>query len=156
MSDMERYFQGEDGKLYYVDDHGTTIEVRDKEEHQTQRKDDSHLRFFKDNPKQKARRSDAIQKRFETLVLDRADPGFHPDVKQVSDKQFIEDLRLNPKFKPLNTYIHKLKTSSGKVVRPVLKGEVGMIDATIYVLEGGESRVWTGTSFKEDSNGNQE
>lgn len=153
--DVNRYFE-RDGKMYYRDQHGNVLEVRDQGIHQQQRQEDSHLKHFQESPKAKHRRSAAIQERFNQLVSERVDPGFHPDVKRIKDNEYMV-MRQDPAFKPLNTYIHKLQLKSGKWVRPVLKGEVGMIGATIYILEEGEA---AGQIFqvgadlkKEDSNG---
>ena len=140
MSEPEYFRDPNDGKLYYLDPMTRQkIEVRDRQVHQDQRKEDSHKGFFdQKGDRQKVRRSESVQKRFEQLVLDRADPGYHPDVKRVSDDTFLQMLH-DPQFQPLNTYINKLQLANGKWVRPILQGEVGMIGATIYVLESGKT-----------------
>lgn len=136
------YITGEDGRLYYQDESGAPpFPVRDRDEHQRQLSADSHKGFFED-PKRKLRRIESVEARFNQLAMDRADPGFHPDVKRISDETFMS-MRSDPAFLPLGGYAHKLQRPDGRWIRPILKGEVGIIGATIYVLEEGEGRVFS-------------
>lgn len=154
----ERFIEDDKGHLYREDEHGNRVLVRDLNTYQEKKEDTSHLGFFKKRKtmtnaqaKHRLRQQDMLTERFEQLVTDRVDPGFHPDVQQLTDEQY-EEMQLNSKFNPLHTYVHKLQTSSGAIVRPVLKGEVGMIGPTIFVLEAGYSQPFTGADL-EDNDG---
>jgi hypothetical protein len=128
---------------YYTDDMGNTCEVRDVEAHKVAHSATSHHEFFRNN-KQSVKRYNNVVKQVERMMYDQATVNYSPDVKQVSDSTYINDLRHDPKFQPLNTYRHKLTTSSGKQVRPILAGEIGMIGSTIYTLQVGYGRVFVG------------
>lgn len=105
--------------------------------------------------RQKARRADAYKDLvMQTFVTGRQEPGAAQIV--VTDEQFQamkeeyqrEALKFKTRqdalqyeqegyFMPLNTYSHKLMLKSGKVLRPLFQGEVGMMGASIVVLERG-------------------
>jgi hypothetical protein len=135
---------------------GKFMAVRDLEEAQRQAEGSSHQRYFEslrqsDDPKkvrQSLKRVDALQRQLEQLVIDRVSPSGVPHVEIIKDNQFM-DLRAQYEaavregrqrespFQPLTTYARKLITSSGKVIRPLLAGEVGMRGSTILCLEPG-------------------
>lgn len=92
---------------------------------------------------------DGMGKTLEELVLKRVAPTPIPCMRYVTDEEFIDlinDYKKHcasggiPKdypFQPLSSYASKLVTSSGKIIRPVYSGEVGMEGPTILVLKQG-------------------
>jgi hypothetical protein len=148
MGDKQGYTQQYDAatgetKWYYTDNMGITCEVRDVEAHKRAHEATSHREFFRNN-KQAVKRYNNVVQQVERMMYDQAQVNYAPDVKQVSDSTYLNDLRHDPKFQPLNTYRHKLTTKSGKQVRPIFAGEVGMIGSQIYVLQPGYGRLFVG------------
>lgn len=135
---------------------GMFLAARDAAEFARQMDGASHRAYFErlaaDPDPRAARRAmkrqDAFQKQFERLALDRVVAPSGPKVEVVTDEKFL-DLRAGymkaqaegkaheSEFQPLNTYVHKLTTSKGKVIRPLYQGEVGMRGSTVVVLEAG-------------------
>ncbi len=120
-----------------------------------------------DSMKQKLRRMEAFSELTQnTFAIQRIDPG--QAQLRIKDEQF-ENLRLQyasaqGKFKtkadetyyadhggfmPLTTYIHKLTKKDGHMLRPLYKGEVGMIGPRVVVLEPGYGEGNT-VAVKED------
>lgn len=133
---------------------GKYIAVRSEGEAARQGVGSSHEAFFKllpTDPKESRRalkRQDALQRQLSQLVIDRVMPGAHPDVRVIKDNEFLrlqeeyskavaKREERQSEFQPLNAYVHKLITKSGRVVRPILAGEVGMIGGQILRLEPG-------------------
>ncbi len=144
------------GLAYHELPDGKFVAVRDTEEAIRQRESSSHKQFFdglakSDDPKvvrRTLKKQEALQKQFERLAIDMVVPPTMPEVKQVKDGEFErftsmylqavrEGRQRECEFQPLQSYANKLVTSSGKVVRPLFKGEIGMIGSTILVLEAG-------------------
>ena len=136
-----KYFkvgEGDNAEIWFESVLGRVMRVHGEqgvEVHADQQVSDSHLRFFED-PKRKMRRAAAITARFDQLVQERVDPGFDPGIMRVSDAEFME-MRKDPEFQTLGAYAHKLILKSGKKVRPILRGEVGIWRSKICILEAG-------------------
>ena len=150
------YLPAEKGLSFQELPNGKFMAVRDMREAERAREGSSHLRYFESlkqsaDPKQvrqTLKRQESLQRQFEQMAIDRVDPGGSPDVKQLKDGEFMrlteqyaqacrERRQGECEFQPVQAYQHKLVTKSGKIVRPLLKGEVGMIGSTILVLEAG-------------------
>lgn len=133
---------------------GKFIAVRDVEEMRRQQQGTSHLDYFHKLPgdtrdaKQRMKRQDKLEQQIAQLAIDRVSPGAHPNVKTITDNEFLAHQReyadasrqgrqRECDFQPLNSYVHKLVTKGGKIIRPVLAGEVGMIGSTILTLQQG-------------------
>lgn len=92
---------------------------------------------------------DGMGKTLEDLVLTRVAPPTIPSIKYVTDEQFIDLIDgykghcasggrpADSDFQPLSAYVAKLVTKSGKIIRPVYAGEVGMEGPTVLVLKQG-------------------
>jgi len=92
---------------------------------------------------------DGMGKTLEELVLNRVAPPPIPSIKYVTDEQFIDLIDgykghcasggrpADSDFQPLSAYVAKLVTKSGKIIRPVYAGEVGMEGPTVLVLKQG-------------------
>jgi len=130
--------------------------AQDIEEAKKQAEDNSHRLFFgieeneKDPAKikQRFRRVDQLQSLLTQITMDRMSPVGIPQVRYVKDEMFMDLMNMYKKatldgkqkdceFQPLNTYMHKLVLKTGKQLRPVLVGEVGMIGPEILCLEQG-------------------
>jgi hypothetical protein len=148
------YEPAEKGLSFKELPNGKWIAVRDIMEAQRQADPMSHLERFsfmtRDGKvvRQHMKSLDALERVMRQFAVDRVSPGASPNVKQIKDVEFeallatyqqarLEGREKECEFRPLNTYAHKLVTKSGSIVRPLLKGEVGMIKATILVLEQG-------------------
>lgn len=135
---------------------GSFVAVRDVAEAQRQASPESHEAYFAarfgSDPreaKQRLKRQDVLERQLQQMAVDRASPVGHPRAERIKDEQLGELLGQYQKaasqglekecdFLPLSTYAHKLITPSGRVVRSLLQGEVGMRpDGTILVLEPG-------------------
>lgn len=101
--------------------------------------------------RQALRRQQALQEAVETAAMSRPEIGSGPNIRRVSDKDFFE-MQKDPEFMSLAKYAHKLTTSSGKVIRPVLAGEVGMYKDKICILEDAEKFYGSGTLNNTDKN----
>lgn len=156
------YVQADIGLAYLELANGKFIAARDTEVAQANAEGSSHHRYFKlldadgqhdpKKVKQSLKRVDALERQLEQLAIDRVSPGGSPNVQIVKDSQLmdlnaeytkaVQEGRVHEYadeggFMPFTSYAQKLITRSGKQIRPVLKGEVGMRGATIFVLEQG-------------------
>ena len=96
------------------------------------------------------KRREKLEQQLAQLTLDRVLPSSQYDVMTVTDNEFFRlraeyeeawksGLQKKCEFQPLNTYHHKLVTKTGKELRPVLAGEVGMYKDRIVCLEAGST-----------------
>jgi hypothetical protein len=147
------YIAAEKGLAFRELPNSKWIAVRDIAEANRQSGSMSHInRFWEEKDgkmvRQHTRSLDSFGKMMQQFSMDRVDPGSSPNVKQVTDAEFeglmamyqqarAELQEAKCEFRPLNTYAHRLITRSGKVIRPLLKGEIGMIGPTILTLEKG-------------------
>lgn len=143
------YTPAEKGLAFLELPNGKWMAVRDAEGMRRQKQEDSHKEFFDAKlAKQRMKRIDSLEKQFQQMAIDRADPGISPNVRYVSDSEAErllgeyaqasrEGMANKSEFQPLQAYGRKLITKSGREIRPLLKGEVGMIGATIICLEQG-------------------
>jgi hypothetical protein len=135
---------------------GKFVVAQDAKVMAQQRESQSHKKFFdglqkSGDPKDARRvmkRQDALQRQFEAMAIDRVLPPQSPNVRMVTDEQFL-DMRAaymrefaggrgrQSEFQPLTSYQNKLVTKSGAVVRPLYKGEVGMLGSVVVCLEPG-------------------
>lgn len=119
---------------------GQLVNVRDSRELSRQKQDSSHHEFLRtsspQNDRQRMRRAKLLEKMVEDSVLARPTDIHGPDIRHINDDEFMR-IKDDPEFMSLAKYAHKLTTPSGRTVRPILSGELGMIGTTIYVLEGG-------------------
>lgn len=137
---------------------GRFMAIRDMAEAQHQRELDSHMRYFESlthdsqrNPqgaRHAMKRQEALQRQLEQLVIDRVSPPAGANIVKIKDEEFFarnEEYQAAARegrgkecdFQPISTYQHKLVTKSGKQIRPIFKGEVGMLKDKILVLEEG-------------------
>lgn len=154
------YLPSEEGVEFVpIDSEATRWRVlRSEDIYTQQRRSDSHREFMAKKVKKMESASEACRrmhwidgmgKTLEELVLNRAAPPPMPSVKYVSDEHFIDLINdykrhcasgLRPTeypFQPLSAYVSKLVTKSGKIIRPVYSGEVGMEGSTILLLKQG-------------------
>lgn len=138
-----------DGRVFYV---------RDAVEYERQHDQNSHVSFFERQKQadpyweyRRKMRAQAIAQEVEEAVLSRVvvNNRAGTNVRTVSDHTFLTELQEDPSFVPLAKYHDKLKAYktingvrqwTGKWLRPVLSGEVGMIGEQILILEEPYSR----------------
>lgn len=131
--------------------------VQDREEAKRQHQDESHRLYFGIEPgekdpakiKQRFRRLDHLETLLTQITMDRMSPVGVPQVRYIKDEQFLDLMGKYKKavlvgeekefpFQPLSSYQHKLVLKkTGKMLRPVFRGEVGMYGAEILCLEQG-------------------
>lgn len=124
--------------------------VRSQEEYERQREPQSHEEFFeKRDDRQKLRRQAVMERQMLQISMDRQQPNTGPNFLTIKDerleglmKEYREALRAGEperaEFHPISHYARKLMTKSGKMLRPLYVGEVGMMrNGTIVVLERG-------------------
>lgn len=144
-----KYAEAEKGLSFKELPNGKWMAVRDMDLHARQQMAGSHKDFFDaKEARHRMKRVDALERQLEQLAMDRADPGVSPNVKYVSDGEAErllaeysaaarEGRAKESSFQPLQAYGQKLITKTGKAIRPLLKGEIGMIGPTIVCLEQG-------------------
>jgi hypothetical protein len=144
-----KYAEAEKGLAFKELPNGKWMAVRDMDLYARQQMAGSHKDFFDaKDAKHRMKRVDALEKQLQQMAIDRADPGISPNVKYVSDGEAErllaeyaaaarEGRAKESQFQPMQAYAQKLITKSGKAIRPLLKGEIGMIGATIICLEAG-------------------
>lgn len=119
--------------------------MRDQAEYERQREMSSSDDFFtrQRQDRQKLKRKEAVERQVQQMVGDRVDPGPSAGVRQVKDEQYMDLQRTylqaakegrakDCEFQPVSAYQHKVVRA-----RPILKGEVGILNGTILVLEEG-------------------
>jgi hypothetical protein len=122
----------------------------------SQKRSDSHIDYFQKladekepaEVRQNMRRQNALQRRLAATAVDRASPVGIPQVRFIKDEQYddyhlkyreacLQGAEKQSDFQPVSTYARKLTTTSGRVVRPLYAGEVGMYGTDILCLEPG-------------------
>ena len=149
------YVPAEPGLAFHELPDGSYVAVRDMAEAESARKSNSHQRFFNglpDDPKaakRQIKKVEALQKQFEQLAIDRVlPPTGGPKVEFIKDEKYLDLQQQYARaqmsgqgrqceFQPVASYQHKLITKSGKVLRPLFQGEVGMMGETVICLEAG-------------------
>jgi hypothetical protein len=145
------YLPAEAGVDFAPAEDGYYVSVRDKAVAAEQASWSSHLDRFYDEKdgrlvKKNLKQLNALERQLQQMAIDRVSPIGIPGVRTIKDEQlegFIKMYRQavaegrykQCEFQPLQAYMHKLQTSSGKVVRPLYEGEVGMYGSDILVLE---------------------
>ena len=101
--------------------------------------------------RQNMKRRAALEQKLAQVALDRVMPSGKYDVEYVTDGEFermhtayrlaaLEGRGKESDFQPVTSYHHKLVTKTGKVLRPLLSGEVGMRGHRIVCLQEGVSK----------------
>jgi hypothetical protein len=160
MSMSDEIIKGADGKWYRETESGdfelveakqSEVTVRDPRVHEQQHRSGSHVDYFESKlgprdprtDKHKLRRMEAIQRQVESLVGERVEPGANGGIRIIKDEEFMDFTAMYQRavakgeekkceYQPLATYQHKVVRA-----RPILKGEVGMVGATILRLDVG-------------------
>lgn len=155
------YLPAEKGIVLLELPNGKFVAQRDLNQEAREYLDSSkgHEQFFKNldasskgDPKavkQNLKRQKALERKMNILATDMVLPPQAPNVEFVTDEKFMDLMSVYQKavlegcakechFQPVATYQQKLITKSGTVIRPLYKGEIGMVDnKTILCLEGG-------------------
>jgi hypothetical protein len=153
------YVPAETGLEFKELPNGKYVAVRDSAEMQRRQQGQSHVEFFQNkggisedgkfkDAKNSMRRQNLLQKQMTQMLSERVAPPIGPQTETIKDGQFLDLQRQYVEaqargeghlcdFQPLSSYVNKLTTSTGKVIRPLYKGEVGMKGSTVVVLEGG-------------------
>ena len=106
------------------------VEMRDAEQDNRNRDEHSHDTYFK-GVKQRLRLNEALAQLLDQTAMPQGIRGV--ETMTVSDETW-QDLMTHPSsweeegFTPLSSYAYKLITISGKVLRPLIPGEVGMVE----------------------------
>lgn len=145
------YLQAEPGLAFREMSNGKFQAIRSVEQYEKMRDPESHKAFFTDEKgaKNTMKRQSLLEKQLQNLMIERVSPPpIGPRLEVIKDEH-LEALQKEyqqavaagephlSEFQPLSSYAHKLITRSGKVIRPLYQGEVGMKGSTVVVLERG-------------------
>lgn len=145
------YLPAESGLDFTPTGDGYFVPVRDRAVADEQASSFSHLSRFYDEKdgrlvKKNLKRLDVLERQLQQMAIDRVSPVGVPCVQYIKDEQLEGYIKMyrqavsegrarQCEFQPLQAYMHKLQTASGKIIRPLYEGEVGMLGSNILVLE---------------------